>query len=99
MAVQQIRRQSNKGNIMNAWQTVRQHEVASEMADRNGFYLAHGREDGVALKAKPGSEVWADDVVVTTFADFREVIVYLSGFENAKLYASIKALPKNKETS
>jgi len=47
---------------MNAWQTVRQHEVANEMADRNGFYLAHGRENDVALKAKPDSGVWVDDV-------------------------------------
>lgn len=61
------------------------HEVtrAKDMAEINGFSLDIGNEIDIIAYKKP----YAIGVSIATVADFRDVITYLAGYEQAKFEA------------
>ena len=85
-------------NNENPWVVKRLIDTALEMADRNGFYLDEDRSylGSVAIKAKPGSGVWTDDVVIAAGPDFKSAVNWLHGYEKHEVYARMAKLPKKK---
>ena len=83
----------------NPWQLSRTIELANSQAERNGFYLDEDRnyQGKVAIKAKAGSGIWTDDTVVVAVENFREVLIWISGWEKREMYEKMAKLPKKKE--
>lgn len=84
----------------NPWAIKKVIDTAFEMAERNGFYLDEDRNypGKVAVKAKPGSGVWTDDVVIAVATEFTTTIAWLHGYEKHEIYARMAKLPKKKGT-
>lgn len=76
---------------MNDWEIVRAHDTLKELADRWGFYTESDYRSKVLLRAKPGSGVWADDVLIAEFDSFKSGCAYMSGYAQAKLHSKVES--------
>ena len=80
---------------MSAWDVANEIDLAREMLARNGFKVTtargYNRETLCLETATKNAHGFADDIVLEQFNSWREVVVFMSGWEKRAMVYIMKA--------